>query len=62
LAAAAREQRRDMVDAHNVAAAPRHGDRRVATATGDVENAPAWLEVDSLAERLGDRWISIATA
>ncbi len=51
-----------MVDAHNVAAAPRHGDRRVATATGDVENAPAWLEVDSLAERLGDRWISIATA
>ena len=53
-AAAALEQRRDVVDADGSAAVARRGDRGVAAAGGDVEDAPAGLEVGGVAEVLGD--------
>ena len=52
--AAALEQRRDVVDADGRAAVAGRGDRGVAAAGGDVEDAPAGLEVGGVAEVLGD--------
>ena len=52
-ASAALEERRDVVDADRGAAVPRCGDRGVAAAGGDVEHAPAGLEVGGVAEVLG---------
>ena len=51
--AAALEERGDVVDADGGAAVPRGRDRRVAAAGGDVEHAPAGLEVGRVAEVLG---------
>ena len=47
------EQRRDVVDADDLAAPPGGRDRGVAAAGGDVEHAPAGLEVRGLAQVLG---------
>ncbi len=52
--AAALEQGRHVVDADGVAAEPRRGDRGVAAAGGDVEHAPAGVQVGGVAELLGD--------
>ena len=52
-AAAALEERRDVVDADGGAAVARRGDGGVAAAGGDVEHAPACLEVGGVAEVLG---------
>ncbi len=52
--AAALEQRGHVVDADGGAAEPRRCDRRVAAAGGDVEDAPAGVEVGGVAEPLGD--------
>ena len=48
------EQRRHVVDADGRAAEPRGRDRRVAAAGGDVEDAPAGVQVGGVAELLGD--------
>ena len=53
-APAAVEQRGHVVDADDVAAVAGRGDRRVAAAAGDVEDAPAGLRVDGVEERVGD--------
>ena len=52
--AAALEQCRDVVDADDVAAAPCCGNRSVAAAAGDVEDEPIRLQVDRVAENVGD--------
>ena len=48
------EQRRHVVDADRGGAVPRRCDRGVAAAGGDVEHAPAGLQVGGVAEVLGD--------
>ena len=53
-AAAAREQGRDVVDPDRVRAAAGGGDRRVAAAARDIEDAPAGLQVGRVAERVCD--------
>ena len=52
--AAALEQRRHVVDADHVGAEARGGDRGVAAAGGDVEHAPAGVQVGGVDELLGD--------
>ena len=52
--AAALEQGRHVVDADRRAAVPRGRDRGVAAAGGDVEHAPAGVQVGGVAELLGD--------
>ena len=52
--AAPLEQRRHVVDADGGAAEPRGRDGGVAAAGGDVEDAPARVEVGRIAEVLGD--------
>ena len=52
--AAALEQRRHVVDADRGAAVPGGGDGGVAAAGGDVEHAPAGVQVGGVAEVLGD--------
>jgi hypothetical protein len=51
---AALEERRHVVDADGRAAEPRRGDRRVAAAGRDVEDAPAGVQVGGVAEPLRD--------
>ena len=51
---AALEQRRDVVDADDATAVAGRGDRRVAAASGDVEDAPAGAQVGGVAQVLGD--------
>ena len=52
--AALLEQGRHVVDADGRAAEPGGRDRRVAAAGGDVEDAPAGVQVGGVAELLGD--------
>ena len=52
--AAPLEQGRHVVDADGGAAEPRRRDRGVAAAGGDVEDAPAGVQVGGVAELLGD--------
>ena len=52
--AAALEQGRDVVDADGRAAEPGRRDRGVAAAGGDVEHAPAGVQVGGVAQLLGD--------
>ena len=52
--AAAFEQRTDIVGRHNLGEAPRRGERRVAVAGGDIEDALVAAEIDRLAQRLAD--------
>ena len=47
------EQRRDVVDADDLAAPPCRRDRGIAAAGGDVEHAPPGLEVRGLTQVLG---------
>ena len=52
-AAAALEESGDVVDADRSAAVARGCDRRIAAAGGDVEDAPAGVQVGGVAEVLG---------
>jgi hypothetical protein len=52
--AAGLQQRGDVVDADSGAAVARRGDRGIAAASGDVEDAPARVQVGGVAEVLRD--------
>ncbi|GIK51771.1 MAG: hypothetical protein BroJett014_07440 [Planctomycetota bacterium] len=47
------EQRRHVVNAHGLAAAPRGGKRRIAAAGSDVKDAPAGLQVGGFHKEFG---------